>query len=258
MPSLDNKETVRLNRYMAILGLGSRRACEDIIAGGKVTVDGRIVLSPSFKVIPGISNIKLGGKKLDHSPKKIILLMNKPEGIVTTVSDPHGRKTVIDICRKHNFRMRLFPVGRLDLNSSGAILLTNDGLLCYRLIHPKFQIHKVYYVRTRGRILDKKLARMRRLAQPSLKTAERGLKTPRIELIKDLGKENLLKIVLYEGKNRQVRKLCDDVGLKVVKLKRVVFGPLSIRSLSVGSIRPLTKKEIAEINKIAAWEDDEK
>lgn len=240
----DTHEPIRLNRYLAQLGVGSRRTCDELIASGKVFVDGKRVHEPGMKIVPGSNRVRMGRVHLDTPPRRIVLLLNKPEGVVSTVSDPHDRPTVIDLCKRHNFTMRLFPVGRLDINTTGAILLTNDGLLCYRLTHPRFQVPKTYTVRVRGLITDKKLRRLRSGGSTPARAFDSGRRSPVVTPVKTLKRESILRIVLYEGRNRQVRKMCESAGLPVVKLKRVQFGPISIRKLPLGALRPLTNKEL--------------
>jgi 23S rRNA pseudouridine2605 synthase len=141
----------------------------------------------------------------------------------------------------------------LDVNTTGALLITNDGMLCYHLTHPSFQVPKTYLVRVRGGLDKPKLDRLRRTAESGRGKGkkERGNNRPIVELVKQLDKAAILKITLYEGRHRQVRKMCEAVGLRVVKLKRVNFGPVSIRNLPVGSVRPLTKKELDRLQEIA-------
>lgn len=244
MKTNDRHEPIRLNRYLAQLGVGSRRTCDELISAGRIIVDGKKVDTPGMKIIPGKNRIRMGKIYLDVPPQRVVLLLNKPEGVVTTVSDPMERTTVIDLCKRQKITMRLFPVGRLDINTSGAILLTNDGLLCYRLTHPKFQVPKIYMVRVRGMLTDKKLRRLRSVAMPSRRSDGINRQSPIITPVKILNKESILKIVLYEGQNRQVRNICETAGLRVVKLKRVQFGPISIRKLPAGALRPLTHKEM--------------
>jgi 23S rRNA pseudouridine2605 synthase len=238
-----SNEPIRLNRYLALLGMGSRRACDELILAGKVIVDGKRVEAPGMTVIPGLNRVSCGGAVLESPPHRIVLLMNKPEGIVTTADDPQKRTTVIDLCRRHRFTMRLFPVGRLDINTSGAILLTNDGLLCYRLTHPRFGVPKTYIARVRGMFTEKKLRRLIAQAAGEREHKTRGPNRARVSVVKVLEHETILQIVLYEGQNRQVRTMCESSGFRIVKLKRVQFGPISIRKLPVGAVRPLTRRE---------------
>ncbi len=231
-----------------MLGVGSRRDCDQVAISGRVKIDGRPVREPGVRVVPGETKVTLDGAPLVNPPQRIVLLLNKPLGYVSTVSDPIGRPTVLDLC-KHVVRgHRVFPVGRLDVNTTGAILLTNDGMLCYRLTHPKFGIARVYMVRVRGHVDGE---RLRRLARQGGKLAfGSGARSP-VELVKDLGKETILRITLHEGRYRQVRRMCEAVGLRVVRLKRVQFGPVTIRKLPLGAVRPLEPKEIERLRRAA-------
>jgi 23S rRNA pseudouridine2605 synthase len=254
MKPSDPGESIRLNRYLALLGLGSRRACDDLILDGKIRVDGNTVNSPGIRIIPGVNLVSMGHHSLDAPPRRIVILMHKPEGMVTTASDPEGRKTVMDLCKAFRFTMRLFPVGRLDINTTGAILLTNDGLLCYRLTHPSFQVPRTYVVQTRGALTDKKIKRLEKLTIPTFQTKLESTPRPQIVHLNTKGREHTLKIVLYEGQNRQVRNVCQSVALRVVKLKRVSYGPISIRRLPVGTVRALTKKELQKLYRMISLE----
>ncbi len=239
-------DLVRLNRFLAMVGVGSRRECDEIIAAGRVKVDGGVVREAGTKVTPGVSRVALDGVPLINPPERVVLLLNKPAGIVSTASDPMGRPTVLDLCRAFARRYRLFPVGRLDVNTTGAILITNDGLLCYRLTHPRFGVARVYMVRVRG-ILDEQ--RLRRLARLGGWREEDGARRTPVELVKNLGKECILRVALREGRHRQVRRMCEAVGLRVVRLKRVQFGPVTIRKLPLGGVRPLDSKEIMKLHR---------
>jgi len=230
-----------------MLGAGSRRTCDELVSSGRVTVDGRRVREPATRVVPGKTTISVDGVALSNPARPIVLLLNKPEGVVSTVSDPFGRPTVVDLCKKYTRSRRLFPVGRLDLNTTGLILLTNDGDLCYRLTHPRFGIPRTYHVRVRGLMNDKKLSGLAKYASPPHGSRD---KRSSIELLKQLHHESILKITLYEGRNRQVRRMCESVGLRVVKLRRVRFGPLSVRKLPLGAVRPLEKSEMERLKRV--------
>jgi len=249
--------SIRLNRFLAQLGLGSRRACDQLIEAGKVRIDGKRVKEPGVRVVPGVHSISVDGARLDKPASTLVLLLHKPAGVVSSVSDPEGRPTVIDLCKRYARRRRLFPVGRLDVNTTGALLVTNDGLLCYRLPHPRFEIPRTYLVRVRGGFNDLKLERLRKMAggaKPETRKKRKGGAS--VELVKRLDKITVLKITLLEGQNRQVRNMCDSVGLRVVKLKRTNFGPISVRSVPLGSVRPLTKKELARLDAITSQGED--
>jgi len=218
-------------------------------AAGRVQVDGRRVKEPGTRVIPGVNKVSLDNVSLDQPPRPLVLILNKPAGVVCTVSDPEGRPTVLDLCKKYTRSRRLFPVGRLDFNTTGLILLTNDGMLCYRLTHPRFEIPRTYQVRVRGSLDDRKIRGLEKMAMPGNRT---GHSRAAVELVREGDREAVLRITLLEGRNRQVRKMCETVGLRVVKLRRIRFGPLSIRKLPLGAVRPLEKKELEHLMKIVA------
>lgn len=229
-----------------MIGAGSRRACDDIIKEGRVTVDGHRVTEPGTRVSLRDSTVTLDKVPVSRPPRPIVLLLNKPTGVVTTVSDPQGRPTVIDLCKPFTRRTRLFPVGRLDINTSGLILLTNDGELCYRLTHPSFEIPRTYQVRVRGSIDDKKINALRRLASSRPREDNRFA----VQLVKQMGRESVLRVTLHEGRNRQIRKMCQTLGLGVTMLRRVKFGPISIRKMPLGAVRPLERKEVQAISRV--------
>jgi 23S rRNA pseudouridine2605 synthase len=248
--NIQNEAQLRLNRYLALIGLGSRRACDELIKTGRISVDSKKITSLGTTVFPGENIVYLDGRPLEKPKTITILVMNKPTGVVSTATDPEGRPTVLDLCKKFSKKKRLYPVGRLDINTSGVILLTNDGLMCYRLTHPRFQIPRTYLARVRGAMSDKKIDKLNRLAGQSQAVNKSGGIRPRVEPVKHLKHESILRITLYEGKNRQVRKMCEAVGFRVVKLKRVRFGPVTIRKLPLGAVRPLHHREIAALEKI--------
>lgn len=256
---MTDSEGIRLNHFLAQIGIASRRACDTIISEGRVKVDGRVVRELGTKVVVDVNSVEVDGTPVGKPPRRIVLIMHKPKGIVSTVSDPEGRPTVADLCRRFGRKQRLFPVGRLDVNTTGALLMTNDGLLCYRLTHPRFGVARVYHVRVRGHFDDAQARRLERMAKEETKpygrtrAARRDAREPRapvkrtrpgVEVLARLPKETVLKITLLEGRNRQVRQMIEAVGLRVVALKRVSFGPVSVKKLPVGAIRTLEKREL--------------
>lgn len=252
-------DAIRLNHFLARIGVASRRACDDIIAAGRVRVDGRVVRELGVRVVPGQSTVTVDGTPVAAPPRRIVLVMHKPKGFVTTVSDPEGRPTVIDLCRGVARKQRLFPVGRLDINTTGALLITNDGLLCYRLTHPRFGIPRVYQVKIRGTVSESQLRRLERMARESSPGApptrgQRRESKPSVDVVVRLPRERevVMRFRLLEGKNRQVRQMCEAVGLRIVALKRVSFGPVSIRKLPLGAVRPLERRELDRLDSILA------
>lgn len=249
MKSTPDAGGIRLNQYLAQLGVGSRRGCDEIIAAGRVRIDGQIVRELGTRVVPGEHEVSVDGKKVGRPPRRLVFLLHKPRGYVSTASDPEGRPTVLDLCRPFARKQRLFTVGRLDVNTTGALLVTNDGELCYRLTHPRFSIPRVYQVRVRGDVSDAQLRRLLRLAQEGVRDREQPRATrPAVEVVTQLEKEAILKVTLLEGRNRQVRLMCEEVRLHVVALKRLSFGPVSVRRLPLGAVRPLERRELDRLD----------
>ncbi|HEX5132683.1 MAG TPA: pseudouridine synthase [Candidatus Krumholzibacteria bacterium] len=264
MPKIiaNDADAIRLNHFLAQVGVASRRACDALISAGRVRVDGKVIRELGTRVVPGESEITVDGTRVGSPARRIVMILHKPRGFVSTVTDPEGRPTVIDLCRSLGRRQRLFPVGRLDVNTTGALLVTNDGFLCYKLTHPRFGIPRVYEVRVRGRMDDAQIRRLERMAAEEARIAERveaaaaaarpGMRSPRkprpsVELIARKEKEAVLKVTLLEGRNRQVRKMCEAVGLRIVALKRMSFGPVSVWKLPEGAVRTLTARELAKL-----------
>jgi len=241
------------------VGVAARRACDELIASGKVRVNGRTVRAPGARIVPGEDRVSLDGQALDRPPHPIVLLLHKPSGVVSTASDPQGRTTVVDLCRQYRRGRRLFPVGRLDVTTTGALLLTNDGDLCYRLTHPRYELARVYQVRARGHLTERTLSRMDRMARegdPASRGRGARARAPErtgaggARLVKELGRESIIRVTLLEGRNRQVRRICEAVGLRVVKLKRLSFGPVTVRGLPEGAVRPLEKRELEKLRAV--------
>jgi pseudouridine synthase len=261
-PIASDAETVRLNHFLARLGVASRRACDALIAAGRVRVDGRVVREAGARVVPGVNEVIVDGTRLGTPPRRIVLLLHKPRGFVSTVADPEGRPTVMDLCRGLGRRQRLFPVGRLDVNTTGALLVTNDGFLCYRLTHPRFGVPRVYQVRVRGRLDEGQVRRLARMATEEARAqaradagaaaeGKRRAPRPSVEVVAEGEKEAVLRVTLLEGRNRQVRRMCEAVGLRIVALKRLSFGPVSVRKMPVGAVRPLTARELDRLDRAA-------
>jgi 23S rRNA pseudouridine2605 synthase len=248
MTSVADEGGIRLNQYLAQLGIASRRGADEIIAAGRVRIDGKLVKELGTRIVPGAHDVRVDGHPVGKAPRRLVFLLHKPKGYVSTVSDPEGRPTVIDLVKPVARKHRLFPVGRLDVNTTGALLITNDGDLCYRLTHPRFGIARVYQVRVRGDVSDAQLRRLLRLAKEGVREPDRPRAArPAVEVVRQLEKEAILKVTLLEGRNRQVRLMCEAVGLHVVALKRLSFGPISIRKLPMGAVRPLEHRELVRL-----------
>lgn len=230
----------RLQKILARAGIGSRRKCEELIRQGRVTVDGQLITSMGVKVDTAKAVVAFDGQPIS-SEKKIYILLNKPTGYVTTLSDPQGRPIVTDLLPK--IKNRVFPVGRLDLNSEGALLLTNDGQMTNFILHPRYGVHKTYEI-TVDTAPDPEL--LHRLEQGIILDGTRTLPATIRLLSRKKGKVRL-KVILHEGKKRQVRKMFSAIGHPVNQLKRTAYGRLNIGSLQPTEYRFLTKKDIKNI-----------
>jgi 23S rRNA pseudouridine2605 synthase len=261
---------VRLQKAMADAGLGARRDCEEMILAGRVKVNGRVVDTLPCFVSPADDVVELDGEVIElpvpESPAStdtrqrslIYVLINKPKGVITTTSDPQGRRNVLDLVPISLRRdERLFPVGRLDGDSTGLLLITNDGELAYRLTHPKFGITKEYRVLTSGLATDEQLKRLRAgmyLVNPSAdgsKTSKRA-SMESVRILKRFvdrarGDRTLLSVTLREGQNREIRRMLARVGLKVRELERVAIGPLRAGDLKPGQAKLLGKKDVEKL-----------
>ena len=230
----------RLQKIIAHAGICSRRKAEKYIAQGRVTVDGKPVTEPGFKVDPEQVVITVDGQPLQEE-KKIYVLLHKPRGYVTTMSDPQGRPIVTDLLP--DIPERLFPVGRLDLDSEGALLLTNDGALANRVLHPRFEVKKTYQATVRG---FPKKSDLRRLEQGIVLD---GTKTwpARLRILKKEKDVAIIQVIIHEGKKRQVRKMFQAIGYQVLRLKRTAYGGLQLKNQPEGAYRFLDKNELKKL-----------
>ncbi|HMN97628.1 MAG TPA: pseudouridine synthase [Phycisphaerales bacterium] len=242
----------RLQRVMADAGVGSRRHCEALIEAGAVSVNGEVVDHLPAWVDPREDRVVVGGRPLAGAPERhVYVLLHKPRGVVSTNDDPEGRPRAIDLV-EHPARPRLFPVGRLDMDSSGLLLLTNDGDLAQRLTHPRFEVHKGYEVLVEGRLDDEEVRRL----EAGIFLPERGRQGRRtsestLTLIKRDRDRTLLSMELREGRNRQVRRMMLRLGHPVKKLKRVRLGPLTLKGVAIGAWRDLTARELSALRTAA-------
>lgn len=235
--------TQRLQKFLARAGLGSRRYCEKLIEMGKIKVNGNIVKTLGTKIEPQKDNVEFAGEKVNIETKNYYLILNKPKDTITTRKDPKNRKTVYDLLPEE-IRNKVFAVGRLDRNTTGLLLFTNDGELANTLIHPKHKIKKVYLVK-----IDKNLA------YNDLQKLENGVKldnklTQAATIEFFLQKKNVFYITITEGINRQVRRMLEIFGYKVLNLKRVSFGGLKLHGLALGQFRYLENQDLENIRKI--------
>lgn len=232
---------IRLQKYMADCGIASRRKCEEYILNNLVIVNGKIVNKLGTKIYPDKDIVEFNGKKLGKSSdKKVYVLLNKPIGYVTTVKEQFGRPTVMELVK--NIKERIVPVGRLDMYTSGAIILTNDGDFIYKITHPKYEVEKTYIVTLRGKVLQEEVEKLKN----GVKIDDYITGKAKVKIIKyDLEKnETRLEIIIHEGKNREVRKMCEAIGKKVLALHRTKIGDIAVKSLEIGKYRYLNEKEI--------------
>ncbi len=236
-------EGIRIQKFLSLAGIASRRHAEELIAQGRVKVSGRVVTEMGTHVIPGKSRVEVDNKPVFYSEERNYILFHKPAECITTLDDPEHRTTVIDLLP--DSLPRVFPVGRLDWDTEGLLLLTNDGDLAYRLTHPAVKIPRVYHVKIRGELKDN---------SPELKKLQNGIdledglaKPDRVAVIRFTGNNTWLEIELHIGRNRIIRRMMDALGFPVMKLRRVAFGNLTLDGLALGAFRDLTEGEVAEL-----------
>jgi 23S rRNA pseudouridine2605 synthase len=230
---------MRLGKHLAHAGVASRRASEALVADGRVTVDGTVVTDPA-RDVTGAEAIAVDGEAVRAPGTRVVYALHKPPGVVSTASDTHGRRTVVDLVPSGQ---RLYPVGRLDADSTGLILLTNDGDLAYALTHPRFEVPRTYRARVEGRPSERALRALREGIE-----LEDGRTAP--AHVRMLGPHEL-ELTIHEGRKRQVRRMCEAVGHRVVDLRRIAFGPLRLGDLSAGRHRRLTAAEVQRLRDAA-------
>lgn len=228
---------MRINKYIAQAGIASRRKADELIANGNVKINGAVMKEPGYDVQDG-DRVEVNGRLIQGMKKMEYVLINKPLGMVTTVEDDKNRLTVME-CVK-DIDARLFPVGRLDYNTSGALIMTNDGDLAYRITHPKHEVYKTYRARVAGVISAEKLAKLRKGVDIGGFITSRA----RVNIIKGNQHSTIVEISIHEGKNRQVRKMFAAVGNPVQELERIAIGEIRLGHLKEGHYRKLTKEEV--------------
>lgn len=229
---------MRLNKYIAECGVASRRGADGLIEEGRIKVNGKSVTQPGTVIDEDNDTVLLDGKKIERVRRSIYLMLNKPKGCVSTVKDDKGRKTVLDYIDIKD--KRLFPIGRLDYDSEGLLLLTNDGDLAFKLTHPSHDIPKTYIAKVEGEVPESDLAVLRKgIVLDGIHTHRAKIKL--LEYNEGISR---LEVTIYEGRNRQVRRMFESIGKQVVFLKRTGIGDLRLGGLSRGTYRYLTEKEI--------------
>lgn len=234
--------TVRLQRVLADAGVGSRRHCEDLIGQGRVSVDGETVVRQGVKVDPAAVVVRVDGDRVVTDATRRYVLLNKPVGVLSTMSDERGRPTVAPATRGQ----RLFHVGRLDMDTSGLLLLTNDGELAHRLMHPSYQVPKTYVADVDGTVSSATRAQLRR----GVLLDDGPAAVDGVRVLGSAPGRTLLELTVHEGRNRLVRRLLDAVGHPVVELVRVRLGPLRLGDLGSGRTRALTPREVSDLYRL--------
>jgi 23S rRNA pseudouridine2605 synthase len=228
---------VRLHKFIADCGVASRRKAEELVAHGEVTVNGEVIREMGYKIIPGKDAVKVKGKLLHTASRMVYIALYKPSGVLTTLHDPQERPTVKDLLV--GIKDRVFPVGRLDYDSEGLVLMTNDGEYAQSIIHPDQDIKKVYVVKLSGKPEPRHLERLRQ----GVTLAEGRTKPLHIEKMRTGDQYDWYKVTLTEGKNQAVRRMFQKIGFDVIKLKRVAIGRLTLSNLQRGEFRLLTKEQ---------------
>ena len=236
-------EGIRLQKVLAAAGLGSRRACEDLIEAGRVSVDGKVVRGQGMRVDPQTAVVSVDGSRVNVREDLVYLALNKPQGVLSTMSDPEGRPTVGDYVADRS--QRLFHVGRLDADSEGLLLLTNDGALAHKLMHPSYEVAKTYLAEVQGplpRTVGRKL-------QAGVMLDDGPARVDSFRLVDTLGKVAQIEIVLHEGRKHIVRRMMDEVGHPVLRLIRTAVGPIRLGDMRPGGFRHLNAGEVAALFK---------
>jgi 23S rRNA pseudouridine2605 synthase len=242
-PDLERDEDglVRLHKLLARAGVASRRKCEELMLAGEVTVDGEVVTRLGTKIDPTTAVIRVSGQRLPPVSPHVYLVLNKPVGVVSTMSDPQGRPTLSDLVGDRP--ERLFHVGRLDTDTAGLLLLTNDGEFAQRMAHPSYEVDKTYVAEVDGRLVPETLERL-----TAGVTLEDGPVTvSSVRLVGVHGERSIVELVIHEGRNRIVRRLLDHVGHRVRKLTRTAIGPVEVTGLRAGELRELTGDELGSL-----------
>ena len=241
----------RLQKFLAESGIASRRKCEELIQQGLVKVNGKIITELGTKVNPDTDIVEYNGKKVQKVANKVYLLLNKPIGYVTTVKDQFDRDSVLDLVK--DVKERVVPVGRLDMYTSGALLLSNDGDFVNKITHPSNEIEKTYNVTVAGIITNEDIGKLENGVEIEVEGKKYTTKKAKAKILKTDEEKNLsrVQITIHEGKNREIRKMCEAIGKKVLALHRSKIANLSVKDLRLGKWRYLTEKEVSYILKLS-------
>jgi len=232
-------EKMRLQKYLAQCGVASRRACEDMIRAGRVTVNDEKVTQMGVQVDPEAALVCVDGRPVYLTEHKVYYILNKPMGVICAASDPFGRRTVLDCLE--GVAERIYPVGRLDYETEGLLLLTNDGAFAHRVLHPSFEVEKTYYTVVIGRMTQEAAQQLRQGVR-----LEDGITAPaKVQVLHRSATSTTLEVTIHEGRNRQVRRMMEAVGYRVQYLRRDRLGTLTLEGLPAGAWRSLTQRELS-------------
>ena len=236
------KDKIRLQKFLANSGVASRRKCEELILEGKISVNGKVVQELGIKVSPTVDKVTYCGKQVTNAEKMVYILLNKPIGYVTTAKDQFNRDAVLDLVK---VKERVVPVGRLDMYTSGALILTNDGDFVYKVTHPKHEITITYTVTVHGIITNEAVGKLRQ----GVEIEDYVTRPAKVKILKTDEEKNIsrLEITIHEGKNRQVRKMCEAVGSKVIALHRSKIGDIDVKDVKIGTWRYLKDYEVKKL-----------
>jgi 23S rRNA pseudouridine2605 synthase len=241
---------IRLQKVLAAAGIGSRRACEELIAAGRVSVDGRRVDRLGTRIDPATAIVTVDGERINVRDDLVYLLLNKPRGVLSAMSDDRGRRTVGDLVADRP--ERLFHVGRLDADSEGLLLLTSDGELAHRLMHPRYGVAKTYLATVPGPVPRTVLRRLR----TGVQLDDGPVRADAVRIVQTAGERAIVEVVLHEGRKHIVRRLLAEVGHPVQRLVRTAIGPVRLGGLRAGALRELTREELAALYRAADASDD--
>ncbi len=234
-------ETIRLQKYLAQCGVASRRKAESLIAAHRVSVDGKTINTTGTKIVPGKQKIRVDGKIVTPEEETVYVLLNKPQGYVTSLHDPQGRPVVRELVK--DIPQRLFPVGRLDLDTEGALILTNDGAFAQKVQHPRYETRKTYEALVSGHPGKAKIAQLKKgILLEGKKTAPAVIRVK-----KNFRQQTLIEITIHEGRKRQVRKMFDFIGNPVIHLRRIAYGRLFLKNLPSGKYVFLNSKDLKKV-----------
>jgi 23S rRNA pseudouridine2605 synthase len=237
----DQEDTIRLEKYLALSGIASRRKSKEIVESGRITVNDKKVFIPGTRIIPENDIVKFDGEEVIIDRELVYIMLNKPKGYICTVEDELNRHTVLDLLP--DMEQRIYPVGRLDMDTEGLLLLTNDGKLTHKLTHPRYQIDKVYIAWVEGEPDEQSLGRLRKGIR-----IETGLTSPaKVKVLQKAGGNTELEIIIHEGMKRQIRRMCREVGHEVLHLRRIQIGSIKVGRLPIGKYRFLSGEEIKKL-----------